>query len=468
MHRMLQRGQLDVPTALRLGAVLAAVLAAIVLGAPGMLSGGAQPVAYACGLGASPTMLANRVAAMLYPGSTTSSSKAPIIGQFGPTFVAKQPITFDEDLSQLPGAPPKNSLHLHWDFGDGVSADTLTPKHTFAAPGTYEVASFLLDGGELNFFDSAAITVVATPFTDPPVAVIHASATAVAAGSQVTFDATGSHAVVGKSLTYSWNFADGDTASGPHVTHTFGGAKLGNSFVSLIVTDSRGARTVATSPIVVVQQLPTAQISASASSVYAGDQVTFDASASAAPDVPPGDQLTGYTWTFGDGSPPVKTTSPTVTHTFTHAGRYNVTVQAFDQQGAYGTASLSLTIFALSATPPAGPPWPLLGGILALAALVGGYFILRAQQRHAALVRQAARRQQYARARRVPADRLQGRQPPRRGGAGPRDPYDPYDPYDPPPGSGANRRPPPVTSPEGRAGTRRVPPSAPHRPPRGD
>lgn len=457
-----QSAHMRVRMALRLGAMLAAALAAIVLGLPAALTGGVHPVAYACGLGASPTMLANNVAAMLYPGSTSSSAKAPIIGQFAPTYVAKQSITFDEDLSQMVGAPPKSSLHLHWDFGDGSTADTLTPKHTYAAPGNYEVASFILDGGELSFFDSAQITVVSAPFSDPPVAVIHASATAVAAGSQVTFDAAGSHAVVGSSLKYEWNFADSDTASGPHVTHTFGGAKLGSSFVTLIVTDSRGARGIATSPIVVVQQLPTAQISVSATSVYAGEQVSFDASSSAVPSVPPGDQLTGYTWNFGDGSQPVKTTAPTATHTYTRAGHYTATVQAYDQQGAYGTASVALTIFAVNNTPPAGPPWPLIGGIVALAALIGGYFIFREQQRHAALVRQAMLRQQYARARRVPPSQTQGRRlpPPGRSGSGPREPYNPYP---------TEARPrPPASRDSGSAPGRHVPPSAPRRPPRGE
>ncbi|HEU5441571.1 MAG TPA: PKD domain-containing protein [Ktedonobacterales bacterium] len=451
---------LRVRLALRLAAMLAAALAAIVLGLPGALTGGGQPVAYACGLGASPTMLANHVAAMLYPGSTSSSATAPIIGEFAPTYVAKQPITFDEDLSQLVGAPPKSSLHLHWDFGDGSTADTLAPKHTYAAPGTYPVVSFLLDSGSLNFFDSAQITVVAAPFSDPPVAVIHASATAVAAGSKVTFDATGSHAVAGTSLKYSWNFADSDTATGPQVTHTFGGAKLGSSFVTLIVTDSRGARGIATSPIVVVQQLPTAQISASATSVYAGQQISFDASGSAAPSVPPNDQLTGYTWDFGDGSQPVKTTTPTATHTYTRVGHYTVTVQAYDQQGAYGTASVALSIVAVNNTPPAGPPWPLFGGIFALVALVGGYLIYQAQQRRAALARQAMLRQQNARARRVPPGQSQGRRPPPgHSASGPRNPYNPYP---------TEARPRPPMSRDSGASGRNVPPSAPRRPPRGD
>lgn len=455
----MQSARARVRMALRLAVMLGAALAAIVLGLPAALTGGAHPVAYACGLGASPTMLANHVAAMLYPGSTSSSATAPIIGEFAPTYVAKQPITFDEDLSQLVGAPPKSSLHLRWDFGDGSTADTLSPKHTYAAPGTYPVVSFLLDSGSLNFFDSAQITVVAASFSDPPVAVIHASATAVAAGSKVTFDATGSHAVAGTSLKYSWNFADSDTATGPHVTHTFGGAKLGSSFVTLIVTDSRGARGIATSPIVVVQQLPTAQISASATSVYAGDQVSFDASGSAAPNVPPNDQLTGYTWDFGDGSQPVKTTTPTATHTYTRAGHYTVTVQAYDQQGAYGTASVALTIVAVNGPASSGPPWPLFGGLLALAALVGGYLIYRAQQRRAALVRQAMLRQQHARARRVPPSQTQGRRlpPPGRSGPGPRDPYNPYP---------TEARPRPPTSRDRGAGARNVPPSAPRRPPR--
>lgn len=419
--------------ALPLVGIVVALWMALAPGTPAAPAFVRAPLAYGCGLGQTPTMLANKIAAMLYPGSTASSANAPILGTFGPAFVANQAITFDEDLSQVPNAPPKSQIQLQWNFGDGTTANGFGIQHMYAKPGTYDVFTYI--PGDPEPFDSAKITVVSTPFAHPPVAVIHASATAVAAGSSVTFDASGSHPVDGSSLTYSWNFADGDTATGAHVTHVFSGAKLGKSFVSLIVTDSHNEWTVATSPIVVVQQLPTATLSASSTTLATGESVTFDASGSNAPSVPPGDQLTGYTWNFGDGTPSVQTTSATTTHSYRKPGHYTATVQAYDQQGAYGTATVSVSVeaFSVGGSSGSGAPWPIFGGALAaIILLIGGWFFLQAQRKRAAMERQAMAAQELARARRLngpPPQRQMAipahRRPPQGQGQGANGPYPP-------------------------------------------
>ena len=428
-HAQLRRRARRVRWGLPLAGIAVALWMALAPGTPVAPAFVPAPVAYGCGLGQTPTMLANKIAAMLNPGSKTSSTTAPILGIFGPTFIANQAITFDEDLSNVPNAPPKSQIPLQWSFGDGTTANGFGIQHTYAKAGTYDIIATL--PGDPEPFDSAQITVLAAPFANPPVAVIHASATAVAAGDSVTFDASGSHAVVGSSLTYKWNFADGDTATGAHVTHTFAaltGSLAAKSFVSLIVTDSRGAVTVATSPIVVVQQLPTAKLSASSTTLATGETVTFDASGSSAPSIPPNDQLTSYVWSFGDGTPSVQTSSPTTTHSYHKAGHFTTTVQAYDQQGAYGAATVSLSVEAFSVGG-SGAPWPIFGGALALIALLaGGWFFLRAQRKHAAVVRQAMAAQELARARRLNGP------PPRRQMAVPahrRPPQDASGPYPP-------------------------------------
>ncbi len=83
---------------------------------------------------------------------------------------------------------------------------------------------------------------------------------------------------------------------------------------------------------------PTAQLSASPTSGAAPLAVSLDASGSSDPDA--GDTLT-YTWDFGDGSPRVKTTGPTTTHTYA-AGNVTATVTVADQKGASSTASAQL------------------------------------------------------------------------------------------------------------------------------
>ena len=64
--------------------------------------------------------------------------------------------------------------------------------------------------------------------------------------------------------------------------------------------------------------------------------VDFDASASTAS---PGATLTSYAWNFGDGSPVVTTTVPTVSHTYAKPGTQSVTLTVTDSTGQ--TASLT-------------------------------------------------------------------------------------------------------------------------------
>lgn len=76
--------------------------------------------------------------------------------------------------------------------------------------------------------------------------------------------------------------------------------------------------------------------------------ITFDASASTAEGY--GVSIVKYEWDFGDLTPPVTKTTPTVAHTFTSAGNYTVTLNVTDSQGLWCTTSKLVPIL-----PPQGP-----------------------------------------------------------------------------------------------------------------
>src|SRR5262249_22212847 len=164
----------------------------------------------------------------------------------------------------------------------------------YATAGTYNVHAQILDsssGSDVwTDLDSAQITVAAQPLANPPVAKVTASASAVNINGAITFDAAGSHAADGSLVTYLWNFNDGFTATGAHVTHQF--VIQGQGIVALIVTDKRGARSVATSNVLVAPALTT-----SASSMQPGDTVSFDAS-QYAPPPGQGPTVSSFTWNF--------------------------------------------------------------------------------------------------------------------------------------------------------------------------
>jgi PKD repeat protein len=400
------------------------VTAALVLGmalsllalVPAATPWGARGV-WACGLGNTATMLANGAPALAYPVPVGVSTTHPI-GDFALQYVAGQSITFAEDLSRMPNPPSLGQLRIRWTFGDGGQANSAaTPAHTYARPGTYDVHLQIYDttaGPGIDPWtdlDSAQIQIIASAVPNPPGARIEANRTAIVVGQSITFDAVGSHAPVAGpgTLKYLWNFNDNTTATGQHVTHTFQAPGWG--FVALIVTDAQGARSVATINIGIVpnaQQVPTASLSASATSIAAGQPIDFDASRSQPAAQPDGDQITQYVWEFGDGTPTQTTQADAVTHTFTRAGQFLVAVQAVDQQNIPAEATLLVTITAagggLAGGGRIGQSWLLIGGAVALALLigVGGFYVLRTQRREVALARQRAAALELRRARRVP------------------------------------------------------------------
>src|SRR5262249_41533900 len=205
--------------------------------------------------------------------------------------------------------PPIKSLHWLWSFGDGATSSALSPSHTYTKPGTYKIVSNIVIQGIPSEFDSSAISIIAAPPANPPVAVAVSTTTITHANTSAHIDATGSHSQDGTPLKCFWNFADGTTSTDPHVVHTFldpakhGGNPTSKSVVALIVADGHGARSVALLDIQVVPQIPKAHVIVSSANVSSGDTVTFDASGSTAPSQPANDFLVEFTWSFGDGSP---------------------------------------------------------------------------------------------------------------------------------------------------------------------
>ncbi|HEX8995512.1 MAG TPA: PKD domain-containing protein, partial [Ktedonobacterales bacterium] len=285
------------------------------------------------------------------------------------------------------------------------------------APGTYTIVVSVYEpiSNQWGIFDNAIMHVIASPFANPPVA--HAQAltsTVIGVGDQITFDATGSHAVAGSSLSYSWNFGDNTVVSGVKVTHQF--KQAGRGFVTLTVTDARGARSIAQVSVVIIETAQAAKVTVSPTSGPIGTTFNFDASQTQ----PPADQPVAVAWDFGDGSPLVTTTTPTVAHTYKKPGNYTVTVGVYGQLGDGGVTTVKVAALAAggsgTAAPGGGggaPNWLLIGGgiLLALLALAGGGLLWSNQRKRAAALRQRQMAAELARARRVNGGQPRRRQP---------------------------------------------------------
>jgi len=75
---------------------------------------------------------------------------------------------------------------------------------------------------------------------------------------------------------------------------------------------------------------------------YVNMTITFDASSS----TPEGynDTITSYKWNFGDGTPEVNMTEPTITHTYQTPGTFIVTLNVTDSEGLWSTTSKPVNI----------------------------------------------------------------------------------------------------------------------------
>lgn len=178
-----------------------------------------------------------------------------------------------------------------------------------------------------------------------PVANVDANVTSGDVPATIVFSSNGSYDPDGSIASYSWDFDDGTTSSEPNPTHTYQIA--GDFVVTLTVTDDSG-ETSHNSIFLKIQfpnQPPIAVASANPTDGTAPLDVVFSASGSYDPD----GSIGNIHWDFGDGweywgSPAY--------HTFEQDGVYNVVLTVYDNRGATGTDTITITVGGDSNQPP--------------------------------------------------------------------------------------------------------------------
>ncbi|MFZ5874979.1 MAG: PKD domain-containing protein [Nitrospirota bacterium] len=278
------------------------------------------------------------------PGTATlvviaPPNRAPIANPGGPyTGIVNQPVLFDASASIDPDG---TALTYQWNFGDGSplgSGVLATHTYTTTVGSPFTVTVTATDPGGLSSVASTTATIT-PPANQPPIARAGGPYSGTV-GQVITFDASSSTDPEGGPLTYTWNFGDGTGVSGAQPTHAYG-TSTGSPFtVTLTVRDAGGLSNVATTTATITPVANRPPV-ASAGGPYVGavgEVLTLSAAGSTDPD---GDSLT-YTWNFGDGTAPVMGLS--VTHAYSTAATFTVTVTAVDPAGASNLASTTATI----------------------------------------------------------------------------------------------------------------------------
>ncbi|MEM1094224.1 MAG: PQQ-dependent sugar dehydrogenase [Bacteroidota bacterium] len=145
--------------------------------------------------------------------------------------------------------------------GDMVSMERFMPRATFNNPMDIVFdrngVMYLLEYGTGWFSendDARLVRIDFNPGNRAPEAVIAANTTVGAAPLTVAFDAADSSDPDADDLLYRWSFADGSTAEGPAVEHTF--AQAGVQRATLTVSDGRGEESTSFVDILVGNAMP--------------------------------------------------------------------------------------------------------------------------------------------------------------------------------------------------------------------
>jgi PKD repeat protein len=234
------------------------------------------------------------------------------------------------------------SLLFHWDFGDnhmGLGAKT---THAYTAPGVYtatltvtdedgDVGTASVDITVKNVIPTASIFFAQTAFED----------------EVVYFSGVGTDTISDlATLSFKWDFDDGNTATGKDVTHIF--KDEGIYEVTLSVSDQNSGVGTHTTSITIINPPPVAD---AGWSQYGYEDQTMKFLGTGL-DTPSDQSLLTYTWDFGDGT---SGSGASQSHVYSEAGMYHVTLTVTDDNGDIGTDRIVAFIENVNPKASAGP-----------------------------------------------------------------------------------------------------------------
>lgn len=161
----------------------------------------------------------------------------------------------------------QNIISNQWNFGDGQSSTSQNPTHTYSQAGTYNVTLTVQAQGGCSSQISHTVTVNSKPTAG-------FTATTVCQGEATQFTNTSTPS--GQTLTYLWDFGDGQSSMSQNPSHTF--AQPGTYQVTLTVSSSNGNCSDQITNTIIVLPSPDVTITVSPSTqICDGDEVTLTA-----------------------------------------------------------------------------------------------------------------------------------------------------------------------------------------------
>ena len=229
-------------------------------------------------------------------------------------------------------------LSYAWDFGDGTTDTGVAPTHAYADDGTFVASVTVTDDEGASVTGSTTVTVdnvspTVTSVTDDGPRDEQ---------STVTFGAAATDpAGALDPLSWTWDFGDGTTGSGPAPTKVY--ADDGVYTATATVTDGDGGSASGTTTVTIDNVAPA--VGSIVHDAPQAETVTISFSVSASDVAGAADPLT-YAWDFGDGVPG---SGSSTTHAYGDDGSYTATVTVSDDDG--GSTSTSATVVVTNTAP---------------------------------------------------------------------------------------------------------------------
>jgi PKD repeat protein len=218
-------------------------------------------------------------------------------------------------------------VKYEWNFGDGATDNKVKVAHAYTQAGSYQVTLTVTDNGGLSDTATLAVRIEEPSVNQPPAAMIEGPSHGLV-GETLAFRGSGSSDSDGSIIKYEWDLGDGSTEDNVKVAHAY--THAGSYQVILTVTDDGGLSDSATLAVQIEEpvpiNLPPVAVIHGPATAQVGESITFDASSSS--DIE--GSIVDYAWVFDDGT---TGSGITVTHIYTQAGSYQLTLTVTDDGG---------------------------------------------------------------------------------------------------------------------------------------